>query len=234
MQADKKKLLAVGALAVVVLCVGVFEFAGGGSQEPAPTKKPAGHAKAGASLVPGQNPAATSPDGKGSSQVVAANDGKGDKLAITQSDVTTERDPFDGSKFQQLPPKQTGPITPSKVMPAPAPLPLQGRLGIAPVQPDIAGSKLPNPGAGLPVAARAADPNAFNYSVSGVITGDRPAAVFADAQGNQRLIQLGTSLDPDTKVVAISRGRVTVRHHGKDMTLTVGAGNPTEKRSDEK
>jgi hypothetical protein len=58
--------------------------------------------------------------------------------------------------------------------------------------------------------------------------GAKPMAVFTDAQGNQRLILLGGSLDADSKVTSIDRDAVTVRFHGKTLRLTV-EGTPNAK-----
>jgi hypothetical protein len=85
------------------------------------------------------------------------------------------------------------------------------------------------PGAGeVGLTATGPDPSAFSYRVSGVIVGARPAAVFTDPQGNQRLVSVGSSLDGDSKVVAIERGQVTVEHRGKKLRLSLG-GTPNEK-----
>ena len=67
------------------------------------------------------------------------------------------------------------------------------------------------------------DPNQFTMSLAAVIMGDRPAAVFQDEQGNQRLVTLGGRVDGDSVVTRIQRGTVTVAHKGKTVTLTVGA-----------
>ena len=225
MLADKKKLLVIAGLAVAVLGIGVFEFAGGGGQAPAPEKKPAAHARSNAAAGTQKSGDAATPSASASGNPA---DGKPSEVPGATQEVA-ERDPFDGSKFMPAPTKQGTPApSPAQTRPAPAPMP--GKLGPLSVTPDVPGGRLPNPAA----FAGQHDPNAFDYAVSGVITGERPAVIFADSQGNQRLIQLGGSLGPDTKVVAISRGKVTVRHHGKELNLTVGAGNPTEKRSDEK
>ncbi|HWA83342.1 MAG TPA: hypothetical protein VG820_07920 [Fimbriimonadaceae bacterium] len=68
----------------------------------------------------------------------------------------------------------------------------------------------------------------FAFTVSGVMLGTKPMAVFTDAQGNQRLVMLGGSLDPDSTVVSIDKDAVTVRFHGKTLRLTV-EGNPNAK-----
>ena len=52
--------------------------------------------------------------------------------------------------------------------------------------------------------------------------GDRPMAVFADSQGNERIVPVGSSLDGDSQVVSVMAGAVKVRAHGKIMTMTPG------------
>lgn len=71
-------------------------------------------------------------------------------------------------------------------------------------------------------------PSEPTYSVSGVILGNRPAAVITDDKGNQRLVSVGGSVDGDGKIIAIERGKVVVKRKGKTVTLTVG-GSPNAK-----
>jgi hypothetical protein len=86
---------------------------------------------------------------------------------------------------------------------------------------------LPGPN-GQPTGPAVVPEPPFGYSVSGVIVGQHPAAVFTDAQGNQRLVQLGGSLDAETKVIGIEKGKVTVKHGSKTLRFEMG-GNPNGK-----
>lgn len=225
MQPEKKKLIIVAALAVACVLVGAFEFKGG-SKAPAPAKKASKSTK---NLVASNSGFVV--QGQGSATSSQPDNGKTEAPVIKEPDLG-ERDPFDGSRWIPVDPR-TRPTPPPP--PAAPPKALKGAL---PVQPDV--SQLPAigpDGKPLPTLASPVKPQAPDrpdYFPVGVITGDRPAAIFADSRGDQRLVQLGGSLDSDTKVVAISRGKVTVRFHTKDITMTVGANNPTEKRSDEK
>jgi type II secretory pathway component PulC len=79
-------------------------------------------------------------------------------------------------------------------------------------------------GAGLTQGAPLRQPGEFAYQVKGVIVGKKPMAVFEDDNGNQRLVPLGGSLDGDSKVVAIEKGKVRIRHHGKEKTLDLPEG----------
>jgi hypothetical protein len=228
MLADKKKLLIIGAVVLVVLALGVFQL-GGSSPAPAASKKSASHHKGEvASNAP------VTPESGAVSETAAGADApkgaakKGVPAVQSEADLN-ERDPFDGARFA---PKQVTQSAPAN-NPAPMPRVLGGKFSTTPVAPIIGVNGAPTGPLplGAPVAVKKDD---FDYSVSGVITGDRPAAVFTDSKGNQRLITVGGSLDGDTRVVGVTRGKVTVRYHGKNLTMTVGANNPTEKRSDEK
>ncbi|HEY3781896.1 MAG TPA: hypothetical protein VGL56_12490 [Fimbriimonadaceae bacterium] len=228
MSAEKKKLFIVGLLAFIVLCVGVFQFTGGSKKEAA--AKPG--TKAPKTL------AATQPSG--STEALANAQGHpptganvivpgASTVAAAEPDLA-ERDPFDGQKY--LPTDEHA----KSAATAPAAAPhAKAPHNIMPVTPFNDGNALPPPGGKINLNSLTQQPkDVFEYTVSGVVTGERSAAIFQDSKGNQRLIQLGGSLDGDTKVVSIDGSKVTVSHHGKNITLTVGADNPTEKRSDEK
>ena len=233
MSAEKKKLLIMGVLAFAVLCVGVFQFTGGGKKDAPVEAKP----KAAKTIVASRPAAPTDalnnamgnpPPG---TNVIVPGGKNGVNAPITAEGDLPERDPFDGEKYLPADPStMKAPTTPT-----PAPAAAKAATRIPPVEPLAMSGSLPTPGSAVNVASLNAKPkDVFEYSVSGVVTGDKPAVVFQDGKGNQRLIQLGGSLDGDTKVLSVSRGKVTVAHHGKNMTLIVGADNPTEKRSDEK
>jgi hypothetical protein len=248
MTADKKKLLILGILAVVILSVGAFSLSGGSKPAAAPAAPHKHHsfsASASPDATPG-SPSATSPNGLATaaagekpfgsasssavpgSPATAANGSKPAIAPVAEQDFP-ERDPFDGRKFIPDDKKQTPAAAPAPVA-APA-----AKIASRPIPPMPVGfdkSGLPSADGGkvaLP-ALNAAPKNDFAYSVVGVITGERPAAVFVDPSGVQRLVNLGGSLDGETKVVAITRGTVTVAIHGKKRTLSVGADTPTEKR----
>jgi len=251
MQAEKKKLLILGILAVVILCVGAFSLTGGSK----PAVQPAvahhsRHSSAVETTVPGTTapiatatstgpattayPGGATPYGQPATSAGAPNPAaaaaNGTKVAmapVAEQDFA-ERDPFDGRKYIPDDKKQDSP--PAAPAPAPAITPKKGSR-IAPMQVGFDGKGLPSADGKLALSGlNAPKADDFDYSVTGVITGDHPAAVFVDSKGDQRLITTGGSLDGDTKVVAITRGTVTVEHHGKKRTLSVGADTPTEKR----
>ena len=214
---DKKKFIVLGGLVAVIIGVGVFQFTAKAPPPAAPSEpvasKPEGNAPEGA-----EDPKA---------ETTAANVFVGTSLP--------RRDPFKAA-IVAAPPTPVAMNTPPAPTQAPnfgsgtqapgqPPLPLLGGIntepsgnnnsksGTAPVQPD-----------GPPQEEKPA----FGYTLAGVIVGNKSAAVFIDGSGNQRLVPLGGSLDGDTKVVNISRGRVTVRHGDETLTLSLG-GNPIEK-----
>lgn len=91
-----------------------------------------------------------------------------------------------------------------------------------PMPPAMIGGALPS---GISIAPVVPAEPEFGYSLTGIIVGVRPAAVFVDAAGAQRLVQLGGSLDGDTKIVEISRTRVSLRHRNKTLNLAIGGGD---------
>ena len=127
---------------------------------------------------------------------------------------------FFGQKIFELltQPKPAEPVIKSKPDPEPQP---RGRQ-LPPME--ISGNSFGN----APLQVQPEPVAKFSFSVSGVMLGSKPMAVFTDAQGSQRLVMLGGSLDPDTKVISIDKDAVTVRFHGKTLRLTV-EGNPNAK-----
>lgn len=207
---EKKKLLVLGALGVVVLTVGVFQLRGGPQPEATPpAKKPQASATpANPETVPPAVEATKpgevlSPESSGDATLVAAN-------------ALPKRDPFDNGRLSKptLAPQPTKPVA----------------TQAAPVRPptyqgSVTGS-LPSTGGMMPVSIAPGEklpsPEDFTYTLAGVIEGERSAAVFADANGNQRLIVLGGSLEPNSKLVSVKAGKAVVRHYGKTITLAVG------------
>jgi len=96
--------------------------------------------------------------------------------------------------------------------------PMGGGLG------NPAGSTPVGGGIGLSKGAPLRQPSEFAYTLKGVIVGNKPMAVFEDDNGNQRLVPLGGSVDGDSKVVGIEKGKVRIRHRGKDQTHTLPEG----------
>ncbi|HVL39010.1 MAG TPA: hypothetical protein VM328_06425 [Fimbriimonadaceae bacterium] len=189
----------LAALAVAVVAIGAFQFSGDSSPAPAPTEKKAGEEK----------PAEPVKD-----KLVAS----AGPINPLFAGALPPRDPFKAGVL----PGMTPPSQPEPPQPEPEPpRPRQQRpprefgappSGFEPIQ-------LPGLGDGIKVEP---EPEVFGYTLSGVVLGDTPAAVFTDGSGNQRLVTHGAALDGDSRVVGISRGKVTVRWKNKTMTLTLG------------
>ncbi len=205
---DKKKIAIVGILFLVVIAVGAFQFTTGASAPAPATKKLAALAKPDAPVVPPVP-----------------------NLAVSGN--LPERDPFQSVVLEGEDVKATPISSPTpQTHPVPEPPRMGGRirtnrLGDVPV--------LPNPtgpggisGSGQEVRPVVPPEVPFTYSLAGILVGTRPAAVFRDAQGGQRLVQQGGALDGDTQVISIDREIVSVRFRGKTLRLTIG-GNPSAK-----
>jgi hypothetical protein len=215
---DKKKLLVMIVLGVAVLGIGAFQFVNMSGSEPPKTaskSKPKEDAK---------SEATTQEDAPKPDQQVAS---------LYQMGMNP-RDPFqegqlplaDGmtpppTKGQQPipePPRPTHAHRPNGIR---IPSPIQGE-GWGPLP---AG---PNGGGGTSVQPSTPLRQPGEFVVTGVITGAKPAAVFVDANGNQRLVTVGGSLDGDSRLVSVEKGKVTIEHKGKTKTLNVG-GTPNVK-----
>ncbi len=191
---EKKKLIILIALAVVVVGVGAFQFTQG-----APAPEPQAQAKVEESQplpIVEEEPTVPNP------------------LFATPLPA---RDPFDPKSSGAMVAEQK-PEVPKVAQSSPRPAPMVGKVEpLPPVMPGGFGGAI-----GVVPTGPAPDPDKFVMTVSGVFLGARPAAVFQDDQGNQRLVAVGEALDGDSRVVSVSRTAVKVRHKGKTVVLTVG------------
>jgi hypothetical protein len=203
MKDDKKKFIVVVSLALVIVAVGVFQFALQGSPTPPPATA-----------------TAKKEDPKKPDAAQTVDDIKNKEVALS----LPARNPFEqpASILRDAAKPGLPPVTAPTPQPTPARSePRQDRL--PPIRGEI------NTSSGFaPVTVSVAPEPQFNFRLSGVMLGARPMAVFTDPQGNQRLLLLGGSLDPDSKVTSIDKDAVTIRFHGKTLRLTV-EGNPNGK-----
>jgi hypothetical protein len=206
---DKKKLIALGAMGVVFLGIGVMQFTKSSGSAPAAAAKPA---------------ASKSTDDSSS----ASKDAKdGDDITAPQQNTLVTgafayRDPFKALVDANPRPaqtQQTNSVHPIQVTQNTIP-PFPGGF-------DKTGG-LPQPGDGKTVPIKPPAPE-FGYTLAGVIMGRKPAAVFVDAQGVQHLVQIGGSLDGDTQLVNLDRDHVTLRVKDQIKTLNLGGGEPSAK-----
>lgn len=212
MQDDKKKMTVLGVLVLAIIGVGAFQMMPQAPEVPAgETHKkwapPEDSVSAKMTVIP--NPSVMYPLGK--------------------------RDPFD------VPPGADPDSAP------PTPTPTQASSVRSTEMPPTIGSALPHPfgqfpslpntaietGGGStdtvaiqPEPPKKVDPPkpvepVFNYTLSGVIVGQRPAAVLRDAQGQQRLIAEGTKIDADATLVQVRPHGVTVEIGGKQIRMEI-------------
>lgn len=209
---DKKKLMVLGAMGVVLLGIGAFQFVkASGSQQPAPAATPA--------VTSTPSTTAANTDGSKAD----------DQTPPQQNDLVKGAYPY-RDPFHAL--VDSNPRPASNPMP-PVPQPGRRNDGI----PNFPGidkqGSLPNVVAanangGVTVPVKPPAP-AFGYSLAGVIMGRKPAAVFIDAQGAQHLVQLGGSLDGDTRLVNLDRDHVVIKVKDQFKNLTLGGGDSSAK-----
>lgn len=225
MKNDKKKTLVIGGLALVLVAVGAFQFMPKGKNaNTAPSNEVAAAQYQDGADGPSTTASAEGAGQEGGQEGQAADPQKEILLAMVK-DPLPRRDPFRAQGVPVQQPAVQQPVTPAQPVNSQRPSggyrPPRMQGDVAPINP------LPSGGldgaANLTAAAPLRQPGEFAYKVKGVIVGNKPMAVFEDDGGNQRLVPLGGSIDGDSQVVGIERGRVKVRHRGKDKTLT-----PTE------
>lgn len=207
---EKHKVAVVAALGVLVLGIGAFQFANLGNSEP-PKPKPEETKDAVAADATTETPP--------------------DPMAGLFALNMKPRDPFQEESLPQIegttPPAQP---TPPPTNPGPRvrpPRPLGGDINPwDPGAPPLPGAN--GAGGNLNPSAPLVNPDEPTFRFNGVILGTRPAAVMVDGSGNQRLVTVGGSLDGDSQLVGVEKGKVTVRRKGKTLTYNVG-GTPDAK-----
>ena len=209
MNDEKKKLAIVVVLVAVMACVGVFHVLGSrkaSAPPPAPLKvAEAADTTAGATAAK----AATGPGAANAAGAAQAEALKNPELA---GDLPP-RDPFQAPAG--MVPSQNGP---KFGMPRPFKHALVKR-GFGP-------GLLPLAPGGLQL--KQVEEKPFGWTCVGVIAGANPAAMFEDGTGNQKLVTLGSAIDPDSRLKGIEDDAVSVDFRGKRLRLTVG-GNPVGK-----
>ncbi|MCW5939818.1 MAG: hypothetical protein KF884_00160 [Fimbriimonadaceae bacterium] len=218
MKTDNKRTFVLIGLVAVLFAVGAFQVIGGMAKPVVKvTSKPAKD-KQDEAQKPKQEP-------------------NPQELMALAHPSLPPRDPFTPQVVEPDPVASNSNATPTLGTPNPpqeqaAPRPVRSSdfrpgpmTGSVPVEPLPLGAA-PTLGAApgpinLSKAAPLRQPDEFGYSVKGVIVGQKPLAVFEDAQGNQLLVPLGGSVGSDSKLLGIERGKVKIRHRGKDKTLAL-------------
>lgn len=230
MNNDKKKMMVVGGLGLALVAIGAFQFIPKKSPAPTPPAEAAAGTTASTGTAPTSDPANGKPkEGKKS------DDPQRDEL-IAMIQPLPQRDPF-SPQSNELETKPTNPVVPvQQPVNPPVARPMgdgnnHSRIpgGIPPFDPSQGGGLPPvgnNPDSPVVVdkGKPLRQPEDLAYEVKGVMVGEKPMAVFEDDSGNQRLVPLGGSLDRDSKVVGIEKGKVRIRHKGKDKTLRLPEG----------
>ena len=201
---EKKKMMVLGGLAVAFIGIGAFTFMPKGEEAP-----PTGKKDVPQFLV--DNEKANHPDALPNPAVVAS---------------LSSRDPFRAPDSMLTPKDNTTtntPIPSNRSMGGPR---LASNANVAPFNVTPLPGAIPNGAADSGNAtgteeAKEPEPQ-FTYAVTGVAVGMHPAAVFKDAQGNQRLVMQGGALDGDSKVIAVHLDSVDILFHGKKLHLRVG------------
>jgi hypothetical protein len=259
---DKRKVMVLGALAVVVVAVGAFQFTSMSASPPKKETKAAKKSEKDPALravdeakrvekvadardtveqVEQAPPPSTKPDDATAIEAPTPESERpiGTPLEGTQAPELQPqlklRDPFvrgalpaDPNALQPAQPFAQKPVQPVQTgrRPSPPRLARSGGRSIPPFNPvgPLPGAFPGGGGGGVEITPRAIPQpsDELGYTVSGVMLGNKPVAVFQDKSGGQRLVALGGSLDGDTKVVGIERGKVKVKLRGKTVTLSMG------------
>lgn len=209
MNREKKQLLVVGVLALMIVCVGAFQFMGG-SSAPAPV--------------------AANSDGDAKKAAEEAKKKEEDEKLVKNPDFAVplnRRDPFQKASFALKPVEPKPVVTPVTNTPdTKIRVPGRGKPFVIPGRPVPKFDELGGNDSG--VGPMAVPEPRFNYSLSGIIAGTTPGAVFTDSSGNQKLVEVGQGIDGDATLLSVSRDKVRVKFHAKTLVLTVG-GNPSAK-----
>lgn len=203
---DKKKVLIVSALGIVLVGVGAFSFMGSSAPAPTPPKE---------DQVAAQSDA-TQPTPTGENAAIQDPLKAQENQSLGAGQLYAQRDPFDPkpkkAEVKPDPNAQAAPPTAvaqnQKPSPTPPMDPMQGNIEPIPaVSPGNVNQQ--------PVANVASDaPQGPSYRLTGVITGQRPMAVLESNDGKQRIVEVGDRIN-GRRVTAIRSGKVVLEDEGK-------------------
>ncbi len=238
---DKKKILILVTLFVFMISIGAFQFSKSGSPTAAAAPTEVTVAKndnataidADASQGSDPEKSVTTKNAEGAPEKTDPNEEKVDPALVVAAQLSP-RDPFDGHKWD----KSKAPV------PTPAPAAPQQRTqpyrqprggvggGYTPFNVPTISGVLPEAGGPAAPAGKMPSIDDFPYSVSGTMMGDKPLVVLTDQAGKQKIVSVGGAIDGDSQVVSISNGKVTVRHRGKNKTVSVGGMTPSNNKQE--
>lgn len=151
--------------------------------------------------------------------------------ALVAASALPARDPFNGARWDPMEAvkpaaNNTPPVTnPNPPRPRYSGPRISKGGGIVPpinIDPGTlqgSGTGLPNvgtnPNTGFP------DIQQVPYKLNGVVNGSNSAAIVTDGSGKQRLVKVGSQLDPDTKLLGVENGEMVVRHRGKIKKISI-------------
>ncbi|MBV6458115.1 MAG: hypothetical protein HONBIEJF_01238 [Fimbriimonadaceae bacterium] len=214
---DKRKLLVIACLTIAVFGIGAFQFVGMSGNAPKSRAKKT-------------KESTTKHEQTSDSKLSADDEIKKQLVSQLVSGVLPRRDPFQPNHAPA--PTDTPAVEKEHVPDRPKPPSVprgggnQGYREVPPFDPKIEGELPPARGGEKPVnvekSAPLRQPNEFAYTLTGVIVGEKSMCVFQNDAGNQFLVPVGGTLDGDSRITKITRGEVTVRHRGKDVTFKIG------------
>ena len=210
MNREKKQMIVLGVLALMIVCVGAFQMMGSGTAA-APVPAPAPETKK---------------ETKDLEETSTTSETKPKIANPEQAYPLPKRDPFAPSAFAifanedpDAVPKPSNSSGGTKGMKN-VPTTLQG------TKEDIVWTSGGDSEGGVPPVIPPAPK--FNYTLVGFVQGKYPAAVFSDRSGNQKLVEAGDAIDGSATLVAVYGNKVKVKFHDQTRVLTVG-GNPNGK-----
>ena len=224
MNKQTKQLAIIGVLAAMLMAVGAFQFMTPVPVPPLPDQEPVA-AEAGT-----PQPA---PNGTATEVQPVKSDPIRDALLNYATSNTTPRDPFkpagDLAKEFAAPQGKNAPAEAAPVVgnasegarPMPSRFPRQNVEPMNPMEGSLGGG----PGMGFtptgtsPDGTAAVDPRIItggpSYKVKGILVGTTRMVVLEDAEGNQKLVPEGGSVDGDTTIVKIRDNTVKISTRGK-------------------
>lgn len=155
--------------------------------------------------------------------------------ALVAASALPVRDPFNGSRWDPMEAVQPTSNPVSTPTPRPTPKPKvsiskggrrwTGGGGYTPFPVGDPGSLNGNANSGLPGVGTnpsgMPDIQEVPYKVNGIVSGRNSAAIVTDGSGKQRIVRVGSDLDPDTKVLGVENGQMIVRHRGKVKKISI-------------
>jgi hypothetical protein len=205
MSREKKQLVVLGALFLMIVFVGAFQMMDSSSATPTPV---------------------ASTTEKTVQEPTRETTKEQPKLANPEvAQPLAKRDPFAPSEFAIA----------ANQEPSARPAPTQRTLTDASKSPPLPeGEDFNDLTVGVPEGPKdntgplIPPPPKFGYVLTGFVRGKYPAAVFSDSTGMQKLVEVGGAINASTTLVAIYDNKVKIKFHKQTLFLTIG-GNPNDK-----